>query len=159
MEISAQYEMTPAEVRRGLWTISPWRAGLFYGLVPLAWLAGATSLFRDFRPSTLIVTAIFVPVMWYILIRAQNKQLKRLAVPTSLTLTDESVTISLPSSTVTHQWSAFVRLASAKDFWLFYTNKQCAVIVPKRAFDAERRAQIEEFAARPAAGIGIPAAG
>ena len=41
-----------------------------------------------------------------------------------------------------------MRLGSAENFWLFYTTKQCAMIIPKRAFDADQQAQIEAFVRR-----------
>jgi hypothetical protein len=145
MEISVQYEMTPKELRRGLMAISPVRQLAVYAIFSLTPVAVGTHWFREVNVGSLVAIALLEPLIWYGLIRGQRKQIGRLSVPTTLTLTTESVTIALPASQVAHQWSAFVGFASDKEFWLFYTNKQCAVIVAKRAFGAEQRAEIEEL--------------
>ncbi len=148
MEISAQYVMTPKELRRGLLAIGPVRQLVVYAAVLIAPAAGATHWFSQVNAFSLVVLAVLEPLAWYFVLRAQRRQIVRLSVPTTLALSAESVTITLPESQVTHRWSAFLKLASARDFWLFYTNKQCAVIVPKRAFSGEQRAEIEEFVRR-----------
>ena len=148
MEISAQYQMSPKEVRRGMLTIAPVRLLATYGVMLLIPAAFGTNGFHRLRVTDAVVILIFEVLMVYILVRSQRRQSGRLAVPSTLTLTGETVTLALPTSTVTHQWTTFVRLASAKHFWLFYTTKQCAMIIPKRAFGAEEQEQIESFVQR-----------
>jgi len=148
MEISAQYEMSPKEVRRGLYSIAPQRQLVLYGAFLLIPIAVGTNWFHRLRPSDAVVIPLLEALMVYILLRSQRKQAAKLAVSSTLTITDEAVTLALPNSTVTHRWGTFVRLSSAKHHWLFYTTKQCAMLIPKRAFDAEQQAQIESFVQR-----------
>lgn len=155
MEITGQYSMTPKELRRGLWAIAPGRQTVMYALYFVGVFAGGTSGFQHFDVATVVIVLVLLGVFWFVLRRAQGKQLARLAVPTTLTLTDETATIALPEASVTHRWEGFLKLRSVEDFWLFYTTPRCAVIIPKRAFDAGQREQVEAFVraeATPAGG-------
>ena len=151
MEISARYQMSPKEVRSGSLAISRMRLLVFYGIVLVMPIAIGTNGFQRVGPYDAVVFPVVEGVMIYLLLRSQSRQAARLAVPSTLTLTDETVTLALPTSTVTHQWTTFVRLASVDHFWLFYTTKQTAMIIPKRAFDVAQQEQIEAFVQRSAA--------
>jgi hypothetical protein len=153
MEISAQYQMSPKEVRSGMLAIAPVRFLAIYVVMLLIPVAFGTNGFRRLRATDAVVILMVEVVMVYILVRSQRRQSGRIAVPSTLTLTDETVTLALPTSTVTHRWTTFVRLVSAKHFWLFYTTKQCAMVIPKRAFGAEEQEQIEAFVRRSLHGV------
>lgn len=145
MEITVRYHMALQEVRRGMLAISPVRLVATYGVILAVPIGVGTRGFRQWDGIDAIVIPIVEALMVAMLVRGQNRSARRLAEPTVLTLTDEGATLAMPTTTVARQWTAFVRMKSTKDFWFFYTTKQGAMVIPKRAFDGAQREQIETF--------------
>ena len=145
MEITARYRMAPWEVRRAMFAISPVRLVAMDGLILTAPIVMVTRGFRQWNPIDAFVISIAEVILVAVLVRSEIRRSRRSAVPMMLTLTAEGPTFAGPKATVALPWTAFVRLRSTKDLWLFYTTKQCAMVIPKRAFDAAQREQIETF--------------
>jgi len=59
----------------------------------------------------------------------------------ALSITEEAVTKSSPLATVTVPWSALHAVDQSKRTIFFFTNRSCAIMIPKSAFASQQAAQ------------------
>ena len=72
---------------------------------------------------------------------------KSFAVPTTVTLTDTTLTLVRPSGTTIVPWSDVTRFRTKYRHWFVLTEKEHIVaIIPMRAFSKEQRAAVDLLA-------------
>jgi YcxB-like protein len=160
MYITANYELTRGEYMRarraigGWWRIIvyewiPMPLGLCFGVyMSMRWMNGGGSVVPSIL--TLIVG---VPVLIWIQALIAGRKARRSRIPVTMLLTTEAVEIQSSQGSHVRAWTSFVKTAATAEFWLLYTKKRYAVIVPRRAFLVEDQAEIDSFLrAAPVAG-------
>lgn len=151
MDITVGYEPAPDEVTRAFLRGLRRQLTAVYAVLTAALLAGAAVFFA--RDDLTIAVALLLSVVlaplgsaWW-LRRRVRRQLAFLCVPTTVRVTDDGYECRTEASSTTMRWSMFSDVAATSEFWLLFVNRQPAAFLPKSAFDAEQRAEIDGFLA------------
>jgi len=88
---------------------------------------------------------VFVSIMTWTHIRDVSRQARRICVPTTVRLTNDVVEIQTSQGVHVRGWTSFVKTVATSEFWLLYTKKRYAIIIPRRAFLVAEQAEIDSF--------------
>ncbi|WP_344656972.1 PH domain-containing protein [Catenulispora subtropica] len=136
--------MSRGEAWRGVVTPRHWVLALIVAAVGIV-LPGV--LFRSEQPEdvfgramTLLMTLVFVNLDSF-----GNSW--PFAVPTTVTLTDTTLTVVRPSGTKVVPWPEVTSFRARRRHWLVHVERERTVaLIPMRVFDADQRAAIELLA-------------
>jgi hypothetical protein len=149
MDISVEYQLTREELKRALGAIAGGRLRLAaWILMPLLVALGVVNVVTGdagLGGVLIVYGLIFAPLLTFKVVRTTNLQAREMCVPSAVRLTSEGYEVQTAQLTAMRQWSSFVKTVATPEFWLLYTNKQCAVIVPKRAFNPAQQTEINNF--------------
>jgi hypothetical protein len=152
MQISAQYQLTQAEVRRAHWRVAPLlQTGPFLValVLPAFQLAAGLQIAGRVRfDDGLLISLVFGLLAGVAMLPRQLAGYARQAVPSAVTITGNRVMRALPTATADVEWHRFVKTVSTPDLWLLYTTKNSALIIPKRVFTPEQQHEIEALVRR-----------
>jgi hypothetical protein len=148
MQITVHYQLSPAELERGLKQVARKRRQLVAALIPLVALGGAFDVSTG-QPD-LGVLAIVLAVFWTYSLAAgprivASKAATRQCLPTEVTFTPEGYVLRNPIITIDTRWQMLDAMQETGDFFLFFTGARRATPVPKRAFTAEQAAELSAF--------------
>ena len=77
--------------------------------------------------------------------RSARAEAARQCVPTQNFLTDTNVRTEKTYGRGDVKWAAIRKTRQTREFFLLYTAKKRAILIPKRAFDPAQRAEFEAF--------------
>lgn len=158
MDITVSYEPTPDEVVRAFARGLRRQLTALYAVLVSALLVGAAVFFLTGETKlgiALLVSSVLAPLAgnWWLRKRARQ-QLAFLCVPTTLRVTDDGYEARTDQSTTMMRWAMLSDVTATPEFWLLFVNKQPAAFLPKNAFDADQRAEIDGFlTARTSVGV------
>jgi hypothetical protein len=148
MQITVNYQMTPAEFERGLKQVVRKRRQLMMVLIPVIVLGGALDLAT--KESELGVLTILLAVFYAVMLAAgprivASKGASRHLLPTKVTFTREGYLLRTDLIKTEARWQMLDKTEETGDFFLLFTGVRRATIVPKRAFTAEEAAELGAF--------------
>jgi multidrug efflux pump subunit AcrB len=158
VDITVSYEPTPDEVVRAFARGLRRQLTALYAVLVSALLVGAAVFFLTGETKlgiALLVSSVLAPLAanWWLRKRARQ-QLAFLCVPTTLRVTDDGYEARTDQSTTMMRWAMLSDVTATPEFWLLFVNKQPAAFLPKGAFDADQRAEIDGFlTARTSVGV------
>ncbi|HYC87132.1 MAG TPA: YcxB family protein [Chryseosolibacter sp.] len=98
-----------------------------------------------------IVFLFYMPIMLFFKARSNYKASKALHEMILYEITPETITIKGPSFDSVLQWRSLYKVGELRDWFLLYTSKQMAMLLPKKAFpSAADVARFREWSERAA---------
>lgn len=139
MNVSAEFRMSRGEAWRGVVTPRHWVLVLI--------VAAADVVLPDvlFHPaqSDPVGRALMLLVTLVVINSGSFGASRPFAVPTTVTLTDGTLTVVRPSGTTVVPWSDVTGFRARHRHWLVRVEKERLVaIIPMRVFDADQRAAV-----------------
>ncbi|QMU73207.1 YcxB family protein [Streptacidiphilus sp. P02-A3a] len=151
VHITATYQLSPAEARRGLNRVKRRQrmntavfAGVFALMSALDFAQHNIPL-GVFFGSVCALYGIMVLLSTRISVR---KNASRLCGVHTVTLKDEFLAAETDMSRSETKWAALLKSEETPEFFLLYGTKYSAAILPRRAFTAEQNAEFGAFLAK-----------
>jgi hypothetical protein len=141
VNVSVEYQMSPGEAWRVVMAPRP-----TFWIVAAAYIVAPGLLFHLGQSDAIgrVVTVLVVLVVGRL---SFSRISWPFAIPTTVTLTDTTLTVIRPSGTAVVPWSEVARFGAKYRHWFVLVEKQRPVaIIPMRAFDKEQRAAIDLLA-------------
>ena len=148
MQITATYQLSLDELKRGTKAISAKRRAIVWVLAAISAAIGIIDLVVAPSPVAGICVAIALTYTFLLTIgsnRAVAKQAHRLCVPTEATFTAETFATRSPLGSTEYRWQALTKVAENSEFFLLYITARAAVLIPKRAFAPADADQMSSF--------------
>lgn len=147
MDITVKYQPTPDEVARAFQRGLRSQLNAIYAVLVSVLIAGAVVCFAVGDAGlgiALLVSSVLGPLAgtWW-LRRFVGHQSAFLCVPTTVRITDDGYECRTDASTTMMRWSMFSKVVTTEEFWLLYQSRYPTAFLPKGAFDAAQRAEID----------------
>ena len=150
MHITAAYQLSPAEARRGLSRINrrQRRSGALAGTFALLSALNFAEHIAALGVFCIFACAFYGFLSLFSSRMAVRKNASRLCGMRTVTFTEEFLAAETDLSKSKVKWAALFKAEETPEFFLLYVTKRSAVILPKRAFTVEQNAELGVFLAK-----------